>query len=254
MTDQSLSTSPNDFYTSSPHPSPQDKKQRKLEAIENCGKFRVAAGVYSCKAWRNKECPRCFQHRVTELQNRIARALSMCEITFGLVNKRQASKLTRLIPVNRYMRLPGKEKDLFLADSIFYESSSILHGIDLLDLELWADTPGRRNISGLLGAETVISTVKPHAIIRKVRTPRPGFVYLIKADNGVYKIGVATNVKNRLDRLDIVLPYALETIHTIQTDDMYSLELKLHRKFKSKRIKGEWFNLQLRDVEYIKGL
>jgi hypothetical protein len=88
----------------------------------------------------------------------------------------------------------------------------------------------------------------------KFRGPVPGFVYLLRADNGVYKIGASTTPEQRSKTLGIQLPYETILEHTIETDDMYWLEGWLHHKFTKKRKQGEWFELDEADIEYIKEL
>jgi len=88
----------------------------------------------------------------------------------------------------------------------------------------------------------------------KFRGPVPGFVYLLRADNGVYKIGASTTPDQRSKTLGVQLPYETILEYTIETDDMYQLESWLHHKFARKRKQGEWFELDEADLEYIKGL
>lgn len=87
----------------------------------------------------------------------------------------------------------------------------------------------------------------------RAKVSRSGFVYVVLADT-LYKIGRTMDFKKRLHTLNQLLPYELETIAVIETEDMYKLEEKLHNKFASKRKKGEWFRLEDEDIEYLKGL
>lgn len=90
---------------------------------------------------------------------------------------------------------------------------------------------------------------------QKTKPPiKSGYIYLIYASTGQYKIGYSINPKRRLDELAHHPPFDYELIHTIKTDDMYSLEEHLHSRFLDKRVKGEWFLLAPWDVEYIMDL
>lgn len=94
---------------------------------------------------------------------------------------------------------------------------------------------------------------------RKPQSPKPpkdesGYVYLLKSENGHYKIGKAKNPDNRLKTFTVKLPFKVEYICTIQTVDMGELEAALHEQYETKRIDGEWFNLEPEDIEYIKGM
>lgn len=81
-----------------------------------------------------------------------------------------------------------------------------------------------------------------------------GFVYLLKADNGSFKIGRTKNPKSRSKAFSVTLPFDVEFICLIETPDMFTLETQLHERFASKRGNGEWFDLLPDDVDYIKGL
>lgn len=82
----------------------------------------------------------------------------------------------------------------------------------------------------------------------------PGYVYLIRSSDGLYKIGRSGNPNNRMRTFKLTLPFDVEYECVIHTDDMVALEKQLHRKYTEKRIRGEWFKLSARDVKYIKGL
>lgn len=86
---------------------------------------------------------------------------------------------------------------------------------------------------------------------RKVES---GYVYLIRSEQGAYKIGKSKNAERRISAMGVKLPFPIEPIQIIKTDDMNNLEAQLHYKFIEKRIEGEWFNLAPDDIEYIKGL
>ncbi len=81
------------------------------------------------------------------------------------------------------------------------------------------------------------------------RAQRRGVVYILKADNGLYKIGKTSNPDERLPRLAIQLPYPIVVVRQILTDDMDALESELHRRFADKRAHGEWFRLTQADLD-----
>ena len=84
-----------------------------------------------------------------------------------------------------------------------------------------------------------------------------GYVYVLQVpimDPALYKIGRAKVLKDRIDTLGVQLPWELEVIAHVETDDYKGLEEELHLKFADKRIKGEWFRLTEEDVEWIKNL
>ena len=81
------------------------------------------------------------------------------------------------------------------------------------------------------------------------------YVYLIfnKSLNH-YKIGIATNVKDRLSKLQTGNSNQLELICAIPTYEARKLEKSLHDKFSDKKVILEWFSLSNEDVEYIKSI
>ncbi len=92
-----------------------------------------------------------------------------------------------------------------------------------------------------------------------VRIPRQrnrhGYVYLAQAPDGSWKIGRSKNIRNRRQTFGVKLPFVVEFVHVIETDDMYQLEKRLHTRFASKRMRGsEFFALTETDVAYIQSL
>ena len=85
----------------------------------------------------------------------------------------------------------------------------------------------------------------------RARVPRPGQVYLARADNGVYKIGYSRNALSRVKSFSAALPYKVELVHIIHSHDAYRLEQALHERFASVRRGGEWFALTDEDVSFI---
>lgn len=83
---------------------------------------------------------------------------------------------------------------------------------------------------------------------------RIGYVYLIQSPTGHYKIGHTSNPDKRIKTFESKLPFEIEFIHLICTEDRFALEKELHRKFAQQRVRGEWFKLTSADVDYIKSL
>lgn len=111
-----------------------------------------------------------------------------------------------------------------------------------------------------LGAETLtgIQRVQAEVQARELRALRKsnqaGYVYLVKAETGQYKIGLSKDPHNRAKTFGVLLPFNVEFEALIKTDNMRLLEAQLHQRFASKRLYGEWFKLEPADVEYIKSL
>ena len=85
---------------------------------------------------------------------------------------------------------------------------------------------------------------------------RRGFVYLLQneARPEVYKIGRTKDPASRRATFGVSLPFNVEYVCVIETEDMVALEKELHARFASKRVGGEWFALSPEDVSFIKFL
>lgn len=85
---------------------------------------------------------------------------------------------------------------------------------------------------------------------------RVGYVYLLAVPNspGLYKIGRAANPENRLHTFNVKLPFPVHFEHVIKCSDMYKQESMLHGLFANQRVNGEFFNLSIADVAFIKSL
>lgn len=76
-------------------------------------------------------------------------------------------------------------------------------------------------------------------------------VYLLRGSvTGYYKIGVSTNLKDRLRQVHNGIPE--DTMFIFSSTGGRELESYLHEKYKDKKIKGEWFCLNKNDVAEIK--
>lgn len=94
--------------------------------------------------------------------------------------------------------------------------------------------------------------VKPKSKkIDKMISLKQSYIYLMKNyRNGYYKIGRSLNPEYRERTLQAEAPeIGLEFVSPLTPS---ILEGKLHNFFKEKRIRGEWFSLSEKDVEYIK--
>ena len=85
-----------------------------------------------------------------------------------------------------------------------------------------------------------------HSTVRASRS-----VYLIKADNGLTKIGIAINIKQRFYQLQAASPCHLTLLGSIETNDACGLENSLHMRFSHLRSHSEWFNLSQSDIASI---
>jgi len=89
-----------------------------------------------------------------------------------------------------------------------------------------------------------------NAFRRNARQTRM-IVYLIRAENGLVKIGKTHDVQARLQALDIGSPVSLELLYVIETQYADEVEQRLHGIYEAKRVKGEWFALSEQDIQDI---
>lgn len=122
-------------------------------------------------------------------------------------------------------RLNGRERDVM-----------ILFNIDHDELRQLAD-----------------EAVKRASLIPKYE---PGYIYVIQDVDvtGYCKIGRSVDPASRLRHFGVKLPFSCEMIHMFKVNNMFNAETSLHKKYKGKRVRGEWFNLTSRDIRYIKSL
>jgi hypothetical protein len=82
---------------------------------------------------------------------------------------------------------------------------------------------------------------------------KAGFVYLLHGmGTSFYKIGHTNCLDRRIKQISPKLPFCIELVHSIETDDRYILESFAHKCFEGKRLEGEWFELEEGDVYQIK--
>jgi len=72
-----------------------------------------------------------------------------------------------------------------------------------------------------------------------------GYVYLIHCkETTFYKIGISKkDYYLRLSGIQTGCPFELEMIYVIHSNDYRNLETEVHDKFRDKRVRGEWFDL-----------
>lgn len=79
----------------------------------------------------------------------------------------------------------------------------------------------------------------------------PGHVYLLK-HGSEYKIGRSTDAARRYKQIRVQMPLDTEEVHLIETDDTIGIEAYWHNRFAAKRLNGEWFRLDARDIAAFK--
>jgi len=72
-------------------------------------------------------------------------------------------------------------------------------------------------------------------------------VYLIRGNNGKYKIGIAKNPTQRIQQLQTGNSDKLQIIETYQSENASKIETALHNRYGHVRNHGEWFNLSIEE-------
>ncbi len=73
-------------------------------------------------------------------------------------------------------------------------------------------------------------------------------IYLIRAENGLVKVGRATAPKQRFSAIRVASPLPLELIHVAVVEDAQGVEAALHEEFADRRSHGEWYRLTEADI------
>ena len=78
-------------------------------------------------------------------------------------------------------------------------------------------------------------------------------VYLIRSNDGNYKIGISVNPSKRIEQLNTGNPEKLMLIDTYESLNASLIETGLHNKYMYARQNGEWFDLSIsEEVDFIK--
>lgn len=78
-------------------------------------------------------------------------------------------------------------------------------------------------------------------------------VYLIRGNDGKYKIGIAKNPKQRIKQLQTGNSDKLTIIETYQSENASTIESALHSHYGHVRNEGEWFDLSIEmEVNFLK--
>ena len=85
------------------------------------------------------------------------------------------------------------------------------------------------------------------------RAQPPHYLYLMRSANGLYKIGISFDPIARHRSL-ATGPVAVALLWAHPIENVERVEKELHRHFQDKRIRGEWFELDTENVEYIRGV
>jgi hypothetical protein len=78
------------------------------------------------------------------------------------------------------------------------------------------------------------------------------YLFSIKEIPNYYKIGISKEVHRRLADYNTAMPFTVVLEYSVEHPDFRSVEKALHKRFKHKRIKGEWFLLSDFEIAELK--
>jgi Meiotically Up-regulated Gene 113 (MUG113) protein len=114
------------------------------------------------------------------------------------------------------------------------------------------DKPELQDVVRLCEAAYEPDASAPEAENGRATAVSYGFVYLAKGHPGEYKIGRTNLVDRRVSELGATAAVEPRVVHEIKTDDPSGVEAYWHKRFESKRLRGEWFRLMATDVAAFK--
>jgi hypothetical protein len=83
-------------------------------------------------------------------------------------------------------------------------------------------------------------------------TPNAGYIYCLSDHQGHYKLGRTKQLQTRIKALATQPPFKIQLLFTHYVFNAALYEKRLHRIFAHKRMNGEWFGLDEKDLESIK--
>lgn len=74
------------------------------------------------------------------------------------------------------------------------------------------------------------------------------YVYLLKTPENIYKIGVAKNIEKRIKQLQTGSADEIILVDKFLSEYPFKIESNLHRKYGTLKINGEWFYLNVENI------
>jgi hypothetical protein len=112
-----------------------------------------------------------------------------------------------------------------------------------------------RNASSVVSGEAFLThnerfLVMADATVSRSSDRRNAFVYILRSETGLLKIGVSLDPESRLKSLLTGHPFGLEIVYLLECDERLShpIERATHIFLKRERVNGEWFDVPLCDA------
>jgi hypothetical protein len=157
----------------------------------------------------------------------------------------------RKIPTYGEMRIKRAHDPEFPSSTVYERLGSKNERIGLV-LSFCGDKPEFKDVVELFQAVYEPSMSAPDTERGQPVPGGYGFVYLARGHPGEYKIGPTNLVDRRMAEIGSTASVELKLVHEIKTDDPAGVEGYWHKRFESKRMRGEWFGLNRADVAAFK--
>lgn len=130
-----------------------------------------------------------------------------------------------------------------VADNVFFQEGTDY--ILLAQSVKQSGSGGHNRKDYLLTAEVAEKLTIEAQSRRKVITSKG--IYLLECQ-GFYKIGIASNVVQRVKDLQCGNPFSIKVVAFSPVKKAAKIEAELHRTYSKKRTSGEWFALSKKDA------
>lgn len=126
------------------------------------------------------------------------------------------------------------------------------HYITVYRVMQWGEEEGLYLMPDIVRLMAIGAFLETGARNQMRKQPIDGYVYILRAESGQYKIGRSKNPSDRLKTFSVKLPFRVDYEIVIPSSNHKALERALHERFAAKWINGEWFALSPEDIAALK--
>lgn len=154
------------------------------------------------------------------------------------------------LPVTAELRMRARADKDFPSHTVWAKLGPMA-GIPAKLIQLSLDRPDLHPIPGICAR--ALQLTEPSEVVAENGDQQLsiGYVYLLRFRSD-YKVGASADPERRFGEVATQMPQAMTKVHTIKTDDPFGVERYWHKRFESRRLKGEWFKLTITDVRAFK--
>lgn len=171
----------------------------------------------------------------------------LCEIFINVIREKQKW------PTRGNLDVKHHNDSNFPESATFYKRLGLTGNLVKTILQFVKDKKGYEDVSSI--CNSVVKKFKDLDEIEEEKTEKTahGWVYLFKHGHyNHYRVGQTSDLLRRGSEIKIQLPERAILIHSIETVDPKGVETYWLNHFKSKRMNGDWFNLNPTDIKEFK--